>query len=67
MKLPEAEGKIAGEYVTVYPPGIPQLVPGESISNQEITYLQQCMEQGLTIQGITENAEILVLQVKAEK
>lgn len=66
VKLPEAEGRIAGEYVTVYPPGIPQLVPGESISNQEITYLQQCMEQGLTVQGITENAEILVLQAKAE-
>lgn len=66
VKLPEAEGRIAGEYVTVYPPGIPQLVPGESISNKEITYLQQCMEQGLTVQGITENAEILVLQVKAE-
>ena len=28
----DAKGKIIGEYVYVYPPGIPILVPGEKIS-----------------------------------
>ena len=28
--LSEAAGQIAADYVTVYPPGIPVLVPGEA-------------------------------------
>lgn len=50
----EAAGRIAGDYVTVYPPGIPQLVPGELIGAGEVTYLETCRKAGLTIYGIAE-------------
>ena len=40
--------------MTVYPPGIPQLVPGELIGAGEVTYLETCRKAGLTIYGIAE-------------
>ncbi len=36
VPLREAAGRIAGEFFTVYPPGIPLLVPGEKIKNEII-------------------------------
>jgi arginine/lysine/ornithine decarboxylase len=49
-----AEGRIAGDYVTVYPPGIPVCVPGEVITRDNLDYLIQCYQEGLTIHGIWE-------------
>ena len=40
--------------MTVYPPGIPQLVPGEPIGAGEVAYLETCRKAGLTIYGIAE-------------
>lgn len=48
----EAEGLPAGDFVTVYPPGVPVLVPGEVITKEKIEYLQSCMENGLTVHGV---------------
>ncbi len=45
-------GRIAADFVNVYPPGIPILVPGEIVSQKvydKITLLQQ---EGLNIQGL---------------
>ena len=55
VRLDQAVGRIAGEYVTVYPPGIPTLVPGESIGEQQVNYLRACIETGLTVYGIEGN------------
>ena len=32
--MQESEGRIAGEFLYLYPPGIPLLVPGERISEE---------------------------------
>lgn len=55
--LEEAENLIAGDFVTVYPPGIPVLVPGERISKKIIQYIKICIESNLTVQGITVRKE----------
>ena len=34
LPLPNAENRISAEYVWVYPPGVPILVPGEIISRE---------------------------------
>lgn len=39
--LEEAKGKISAEWVAVYPPGIPVLLPGEEINEEILEYLQQ--------------------------
>lgn len=67
ISLQEAAGRIAGEYVAVYPPGIPQLVPGEAITSEQVDYLQQCIEHGLYLHGIVKRGEdacIRVLQMQ---
>lgn len=52
VSIPQAEGRIAGEYITVYPPGIPVCVPGEIITRETLDYLDKCYQEGLTIHGI---------------
>lgn len=45
----EAVDCVSAENVTVYPPGIPVVVPGEVISSQVVRFLQLAMEAGNTI------------------
>ena len=45
----ETVGRIAGEYVWAYPPGIPLLVPGEEINSDLIRFLQQKEANGVRI------------------
>ncbi len=52
VAITKACGRLAGDYVTVYPPGIPVCVPGERITREVIGHLIRCYREGLTIQGI---------------
>ena len=52
VAITKACGRLAGDYVTVYPPGIPVCVPGERITHEVIEHLIRCHREGLTIQGI---------------
>lgn len=44
-----SEGRIAGESVFAYPPGIPIIVPGEKISPHIVNYIKNAFEQGTNI------------------
>lgn len=46
IELENAEGEIAAELVTPYPPGIPVLAPGEVITREKIDYLLESGRQG---------------------
>ena len=50
--LTQAAGKLAGDYIYLYPPGIPLLVPGEIITEKMIGNIHECMELGLDLKGI---------------
>lgn len=52
IPLEESEGKRAGEFVNLYPPGVPLLVPGERITGRLRQKIGSLLEQGLTVQGI---------------
>ncbi|MCM1496505.1 MAG: aminotransferase class I/II-fold pyridoxal phosphate-dependent enzyme [Bacteroides sp.] len=56
IPLAEAVGQIAGDYVTVYPPGIPVLVPGELITEVQRDYIEECVQWGLTVHGIAQDS-----------
>lgn len=47
----ESIGKMAGDYVFLYPPGIPLIVPGEVISASFIEKLRECQRLGLNVSG----------------
>ena len=49
-------GKISGESVYVYPPGIPILCPGEVITRKIIAILEAAGEAGLDVVGVKEGA-----------
>ena len=52
--LEESIGKISTEFVYLYPPGIPILVPGEQITGQFVRNVRRYMEQGLDLQGLSD-------------
>ncbi len=55
IRLEEAKGRIAGEFINLYPPGRPMLVPGEKFSRQMIDNLTLYLEQNMHVQGIRIN------------
>lgn len=51
VRLERCEGRISAFFVTPYPPGIPVLVPGQTIRTEHIVYLETQMKAGRTIHG----------------
>ncbi|MDE6896980.1 MAG: hypothetical protein K2P43_12500, partial [Lachnospiraceae bacterium] len=49
-------GRISGDFVTVYPPGIPLLAPGELITAEVIDRLCQYEKDRLEIHGIRDGS-----------
>lgn len=47
----ESAGRIIAEFIYVYPPGIPILLPGEVISQENINYITEHVEVGLPVKG----------------
>lgn len=51
VPLDRAAGRIIAEFIMVYPPGIPILLPGEVISQENIQYIIEHLKVGLPVQG----------------
>lgn len=51
LLLSETAGRICGELVMCYPPGIPILTPGERITKEIIDYISFAKEKGCSLQG----------------
>lgn len=47
----QSAGRIIAEFIYVYPPGIPILLPGEVISQDNIDYIVDHVEVGLPVKG----------------
>lgn len=54
IEINEAEGKIAAEFINLYPPGIPLIVPGEVINKRLIDNINGYYKKGMNLQGIIE-------------
>lgn len=61
VALSGAVGRIAADFVNLYPPGIPLLVPGEVISAELLVQIQVSMDIGLQVQGIAPDGNIAVV------
>lgn len=51
VPVEDCAGRICGELVMCYPPGIPILTPGERITDEIIEYIQYAKEKGCSLQG----------------
>lgn len=54
IPLREAVGKISGEIIAVYPPGIAIIYPGEEITSEIVEYLIQVKVAGVHCQGASD-------------
>ena len=59
ITLDDAADEISSEIVTVYPPGVPVLVPGERISKETINYLKRSLKLGGTVDGLDETNQCI--------
>lgn len=57
VPLKESVGKISGEFLLAYPPGIPVLCPGEEITREVIEYVNDLKRANLYVQG-TEDSTV---------
>ena len=65
IPLEKAAGRVAGGFIVPYPPDIPVVVPGEIITEEICRYLQECVRDGLTVQGMEEqNCQLYVEMIK---
>jgi len=60
VPLQEAVGKYVGDFINLYPPGVPLLVPGEVMLPDQEEILEQYLRQGLQVQGLGADAPHLV-------
>ncbi|MBR5247813.1 MAG: aminotransferase class V-fold PLP-dependent enzyme [Lachnospiraceae bacterium] len=51
-RLSLCQGRTAGEFINLYPPGIPMIVPGERIDQDLICQISDCLQKGLSVQGV---------------
>lgn len=63
----ESQGKVTKEYVYLYPPGIPLLVPGEEITLELIERIKIYQNAKLKVWGWKEEGYILVVDESEEK
>lgn len=61
--LESAEGRMSGEFIFLYPPGIPVIAPGEMFTKEIVEYLRECRYNGLNIIGMgNETREVVVVK-----
>ena len=51
IPISESIGKVCGEFVMCYPPGIPILAPGEKITDDILNYISYAKEKGCFMTG----------------
>ncbi|MCB0869266.1 MAG: DegT/DnrJ/EryC1/StrS family aminotransferase [Solirubrobacterales bacterium] len=61
----EAEGRIAAEPLATYPPGIPNVLPGERLTRETLDYISDSVDHGGYVRGAADR-ELTTLRVIAE-
>ena len=52
VKLEQCLGKISKDFITPYPPGIPLVLPGEEISEEVLSLINEYKKNNISILGI---------------
>ena len=65
VPIEQSSGKISGEFVMCYPPGIPILAPGEQITDEILAYIKYAGDKGCFLTG-TQDLEIKNIMILDE-
>ncbi len=49
-----AAGRIAAESLATYPPGIPNVLPGERLTAETLAFVRRTLEQGGSVRGASD-------------
>lgn len=67
VPLKTAVGKVSGESLMVYPPGIPVIVPGELITSEAVEYIEFLKEQNTLFTDIDDKSVENIKVIKRKK
>ncbi len=67
VNVKDAVGKIAADFVYIYPPGSPVVAPGEMINEYFATVILNFIKSGFSVHGITELNKIPRIRVVKEQ
>ena len=60
-----AVGRVAAESLAAYPPGVPNVLPGERLTAETLDYVQRALEQGGSLRGASDR-KLRTVRVVAE-
>ena len=63
VPLTESVGRYLGEFINLYPPGVPLLVPGEQMTTQKMHVIISYLKQHLPVQGVEKKNGIDMIKV----
>ncbi len=63
IRIENSIGKVCAEYIYLYPPGIPMIVPGEVMTQELADILESCRKLGLQVQGTRDKQYKKILTV----
>jgi len=66
VRFANAEGRVAAESLASYPPGIPNVLPGERLSADTLDYIVASVDHGGYVRGATDR-ELRTLRVAREQ
>lgn len=61
VSLADCVGKVAADFINLYPPGIPLVVPGEVIGEELPAQIRKYQAMGLLVQGVTDDGKTTVV------
>lgn len=61
IPLIKATGRIAADFISLYPPGSPLVAPGEILDEAVIRRIEEYRKIGLNVQGVSEGGEIVAV------
>jgi arginine/lysine/ornithine decarboxylase len=61
----KAAGRIAAESLAAYPPGVPNVLPGERLTAETLDYIQRALEHGGSLRGASDR-KLRTVRVVAE-
>jgi len=67
INFQKSAGRICGENIVPYPPGVPFLMMGEEISKKHVEIMKGFIDNGVKVIGISSDSKIAVLEDEALK
>ena len=62
IPLQNAAGRTAADFINLYPPGIPLIVPGEIMDEIVVGQIAESRRMGLNVQGVSDAGMVCVVR-----